>query len=88
MGEQPDRSERHARWGHIGRVSGCQVNYEVGDPLSGKPLLAVKMPNGFTYHVQELAFFNWYYRISPSTAVNAWYSLAGTFTADAGAVCK
>ena len=75
-------------WGHIGQVSGCQANYEVGDPLSGKPLLAVKMPNGFTYHVQELAFFDWYYRISPSTAVNAWYSMAGTFTADAGAVCK
>ena len=75
-------------WGHIGQVSGCQANYEVGDPLSGKPLLAVKMPNGFTYHVQELAFFNWFYRISPSTALNGWDSLAGTFTADAGAVCR
>jgi len=75
-------------WGHIGQVSGCQANYEVGDPLSGKPLLGVKMPNGFTYHLQELAFFDWYYRISPSTAVNACYSLAGTFTTGAGAVCK
>jgi hypothetical protein len=75
-------------WGHIGQVAGCQNNYEVGDPLSGAPLLSVKMANGFTYHVQDLAFFNWFYRISPSTAVNGWYSLAGNFTTDAGAVCK
>jgi hypothetical protein len=74
-------------WGHIGQVAGCQGNYEVGDPLSGKTLLSVKMANGFTYHVQDLAFFNWFYRISPSTAVNGWYSLAGNLITDAGVVC-
>jgi uncharacterized membrane protein YbjE (DUF340 family) len=45
------------------------------------------MANGFTYHVQDLAFFNWFYRISPSTAVNGWYSLAGNLITDAGVVC-
>lgn len=75
-------------WGHVGQVSGCQNNYEVGDPLSGTLMPAVKMPNGFTYHLQELAFFDWYYRITPSIGVNGWYSLKGTFKADAGAVCK
>ena len=75
-------------WGHIGQQAGCQGNYEVGDPLSGKPLLGVRMANGLTYHVQELAFFDWFYRISPSIGVNGWYSDAGTFTKNAGAVCK
>jgi hypothetical protein len=75
-------------WGHIGQVTGCQGNYEVGDPLSGTLMPAVKMPNGFTYHLQELAFFDWFYRVTPSIGVNGHYSLNGTFTADAGAVCK
>ncbi|MFY9947619.1 MAG: hypothetical protein WA261_02360 [Candidatus Sulfotelmatobacter sp.] len=74
-------------WGHIGQVSGCQNNYEVGDPLSGTLMPAVKMPNGFTYHLQELAFFDWYYRISPSNGVKGWYSDNDTFKSDAGAVC-
>jgi hypothetical protein len=74
-------------WGHLGQVPGCQNNYEVGDPLSGTLMPAVPMPNGFTYHLQELAFFDWYYRVSPSLGVNGWYSLNGAFTNDAGAVC-
>ena len=53
-------------WGHVGQVSGRQGNYEVGDPLSGTLMKTVKMPNNFTYHLQELAFFAWYYRVTPS----------------------
>jgi len=75
-------------WGNIGQVVGCQNNYEVGDPLSGTLMPAVKMPNGFTYHLQELAFFDWFYRVTPSIGVNGHDSLNGTFIADAGAVCK
>lgn len=75
-------------WGHIGQVIGCQNNYEVGDPLSGKLMPAVLMSNGFTYHLQEMAFFDWYYRITPSIGENGWYSMNGTFTAGGGAVCK
>jgi hypothetical protein len=75
-------------WGHIGQVSGCQGNYEVGDPLSGTLMPTVTMPNGFTYHLQELAFFDWFYRVTPSIGVNGWYSLNGTFKTDAGAVCN
>jgi hypothetical protein len=44
-------------WGHTGQVSGCQNNLEVGDPLTGTIVPPVVMPNGFTYHLQELAFF-------------------------------
>jgi hypothetical protein len=74
-------------WGHIGQVSGCQGNLEVGDPLSGTLLPPVKMPNGFSYHLQELAFFDWFFRISPSIGVNGWFSDEGTFLTGAGAVC-
>jgi hypothetical protein len=75
-------------WGNIGQVAGCQANYEVGDPLSGTLMPAVKMSNGFTYHLQELAFYGWFYRLSPSGGVHGWYSDNGTFKSDAGAVCK
>jgi hypothetical protein len=75
-------------WGHTGQVSGCQDNLEVGDPLSGRtaPLVPVTMPNGITYHGQELAFRDWFYRTT-SVGLNGWFSSRGTFTADAGPAC-
>ena len=73
-------------WGHIGQVSGCQSNLEVGDPLSGT-VLSIGMPNGLTYHPQELAFLSWFYRQVPSIGLNGWYSSNGSFTSDAGPVC-
>jgi hypothetical protein len=75
-------------WGHTGQVSGCQNDVEVGDPLSGTLFPSVAMPNGSTYHPQELAFFSWFYRQSPSIGVNGWFSDNGTFITGAGAVCK
>jgi hypothetical protein len=73
-----------APWGHTGQVTGCQSNLEVGDPLSGGPLISVAS-GGFTYHVQELAFFSWFYRQTPSIGVNSWYSDNGTFKTPAAA---
>ena len=73
-------------WGHTGQVSGCQNNFEVGDPLTGTAIPSVTMPNGFTYHLQELAFFSWFYG-APSIGVNNWFSDNGTFLQDAGPVC-
>jgi hypothetical protein len=70
-------------WGHIGQVSGCQSNLEVGDPLSGTNF-NIKL-GGFTYHSQELAFFSWFYRQKPSLGVNGWYSDQGTFKVPAKA---
>ena len=64
-------------WGHIGQVTGCQSNLEVGDPLSGTTFADTL--NGFTYHPQELAFFSWFYHQSPSLGVNGWFSNKGTF---------
>jgi hypothetical protein len=73
-------------WGNIGQVVGCQANLEVGDPLSGTFFPPVIL-NGFTYDPQELAFFAWFYRLSPSNGAGGLYSNNGTFTTGAGAVC-
>ncbi|HZO78062.1 MAG TPA: hypothetical protein VFB39_08465 [Solirubrobacteraceae bacterium] len=74
-------------WGHVGQVSGCQSNLEVGDPLSGKPSVNVKMANGVTYHNQELAFRDWFYR-TKSVGLNGWFSSRGTFKSNAGPACS
>ncbi|HEV2271961.1 MAG TPA: hypothetical protein VGR92_21105 [Steroidobacteraceae bacterium] len=73
-------------WGHIGQVGGCQENLEVGDPLTGTAMPPVTMPNGFTYQLQELAFFSWFFG-GQSLGVNGWFSSNGSFTMDAGPLC-
>jgi hypothetical protein len=77
----PDTINPTPSWGHIGQVSACQANLEVGDPLSGTTFTDTH--NGFTYHPQELAFFSWFYHQKPSLGVNGWYSDQGTFTTPA-----
>lgn len=79
----PSTANPTPAWGHIGQVSGCQSNLEVGDPLSGTTFKTSL--NGFTYHPQELAFFSWFYRQKPSEGVNGWYSDQGTFKTPAKA---
>ncbi len=74
-------------WGHTGQVPGCQGNLEVGDPLSGTEAPRIVMPNGFTYHLQELAFFSWFYS-SRSVGVSGWFSDNGTFLTNAGPPCQ
>lgn len=74
-------------WGHLGQVSGCQNNLEVGDPLSGTLFPAVKMPNNITYNLQELAFFSWFFS-TPSIGAGGKFSNNGTFVSDAGAICS
>lgn len=68
-------------WGHIGQVSGCQKNLEVGDPLSGTsfPLTF----SGFTYHPQELVFFDWFFRTA-SEGTAGRYSFNGTLATTQG----
>jgi len=74
-------------WGHVGQQTGCQGNMEVGDPLSGTLAPPIFNPeNGFTYHMQELAFFSWFYG-APSVGIHGWFSNNDTFTHDAGPVC-
>lgn len=65
-------------WGHTGQVSTCQSNLEVGDPLSGHE---ISLKTGsYTYHVQELAYYSWFYHQVPSIGLHGWYSNQGTFT--------
>jgi len=74
-------------WGHTGQVGGCQGNLEVGDPLTGNNVSSVTMPNGFTYNLQELAFFSWFFG-APTIGLNGWFSDNGTFLHDAGPPCR
>ncbi|MBV8866835.1 MAG: hypothetical protein JO210_15680 [Acidobacteriaceae bacterium] len=74
-------------WGHTGQVAGCQGNLEVGDPLSGTNAPPIVMPNGFTYHLQELAFFSWFFG-TPSIGIHGWFSNNATFLTDAGPPCQ
>jgi hypothetical protein len=76
-------------WGHIGQVGGCQGNFEVGDPLSGTQW--VYTFNGFNYHLQDLAFISWFYRLTPAAGwhlgTDGKYSFRGTFTGVESSIC-
>jgi hypothetical protein len=65
-------------WGNLGQVSGCQNNFEDGDPLTGT-LMPPVSSGGFTYHLQELAYFSWFYGAVPSLGLGGKYSSNGTF---------
>ena len=47
----------------------------------------VKGKNGYTYTLQELAYFSYFYG-GPSIAASGWYSNNNTLTTDAGPVCS
>lgn len=65
-------------WGHVGQVTGCQTNLEDGDPVTGNAFTATM--NGFTYHPEDLVFFSWFARQTPSIAVNGWYTFLNGFS--------
>ena len=65
-------------WGHVGQVGGCQDNLEVGDPVTGSAFTVTL--NGFTYHPEDLVFFSWFARETPSRAVNGQYTFLNAFS--------
>ena len=71
-------------WGHVGQVSGCQNNLEVGDPLTGTPFIVHF--HGFTYHPQELAYFSWFYRKEPFGSGQE-FSFEGSFEQSQHKLC-
>ena len=77
--DDPFTNNATPSWGNIGQVSGCQGNLEVGDPLTPTNVPPVTV-NGYTYHLQELAFFSWFYHQSPSIGAGGKFSNNGTFT--------
>jgi len=66
----PGRLHRFACW-YTPRSRG---SLEVRDPLTGANIQPVLGPNGFTYNLQELAFFSWPYG-APSIAVNGCFRI-------------
>jgi hypothetical protein len=66
-------------WGTA--VTGCSSDLEVGDPLTQSDFSVVTP--GFTYHIQELAYFSWFARNVPSIAINGRYSVESTFVTPA-----
>jgi hypothetical protein len=70
-------------WGHVGQQPNCQNNLEVGDPLTGTVYNggAGITLNGFTYHPQELVYFNWFTQQTKFANYGAddVYSMSGTF---------
>jgi hypothetical protein len=84
--DDPSGNNPTPAWGNIGQVGGCQGNLEVGDPLSGTEFVPNVTLNGFTYHLQELAFFSWFYAgTGPSIAAGGKFSDNGTFSGGAKA---
>src|SRR5579875_1542833 len=56
---------------------GCNSYLEVGDPLVGVVFTVSGYSND---HLQDVAFFSWFARQSPSKAINGQYTYLGTFT--------
>jgi hypothetical protein len=68
-------------WGGIGQVAGCTSVLENGDPLATTLMPGVTL-GGFTYHLQEVAYFSWFYG-GPSLAAHGKYSSNGTLAGPA-----
>ncbi len=68
-------------WGNIGQVSGCQNNWETGDPLSGTMFPTISATNGVDYHMQDLAFWGWFYdaHLGPQPGAGGKFSMGGAF---------
>lgn len=77
----PTTSNTSPSWGHVGQVTTCSTQFEIADPLTGTGF--TQPFNGFNYHFPDLGFISWFFRESPSQAVNNSYSFAGTFTSPA-----
>jgi hypothetical protein len=63
-----------------------EIDAWMNAPWTGTAIPSVTIPNGFTYHLQKLAFFSWFFG-APSIGVNGWFSDNGAFVTDAGPPC-
>lgn len=64
----------------------CGFYFEPSGPLNGVEIPPVIMPNGFGYHLPELAFMSWFFG-GNSIGVNGWFSNNNTLQSDAGPPC-
>ena len=74
------------KWGGIGQEKGsdCSTSWENGDPLNTTLMPVINM-NGMDFHVQELAFFNWFFakKTAKSVGTGGKFSSNGTFSGPA-----
>lgn len=77
-------------WGKVGQVqvsstnpTGCSNQWEAGDPLTGK-LMPPIIVGGYPYHMQELAFFSFFFNspIDPSVGASYFIYRQGTFSSN------
>jgi hypothetical protein len=73
--------------GKVGVSPACQKYSAAAAPSSDWLLPAVPMPNGVSYHPQELTFQSWF-QGAPSTGAGALYSNNSSLAVDAGPVCQ
>lgn len=67
-------------WGGVGQFpTSCSNEFEVGDPLTGHYMTAMSSDN-YPYHLQEIAFFNWFFGGTTNYGAGGLYSSNGTFT--------
>lgn len=81
-------------WGKLGQVqpmpdnpSGCANTWEAGDPLTGKLMPPMMVPSDYykyPYHMQELAFFSFFFNSPTDPSVGASYYIykQGTFSSN------
>jgi hypothetical protein len=76
-------------WGYLGSFpNGCSTILEVGDPVNGRsaPLINI---GGHNFHVQELAFFSWFFDVNGAISLGAGgkFSSNGKFTGPSKSPC-
>jgi hypothetical protein len=74
-------------WSDPQSSGACASTLEVGDPMHDAALPPALVMNGYSYHVQELAFFSWFFNgpSVPSYGAGGSFSSNGTFSGPAPA---
>ncbi len=64
-----------------GQNGACQFNFETGDVVEALPngTFSIRAANGFTYHLQDIAFIWYFLHTIPSPAIGGRYTLNGIF---------
>lgn len=68
-----------------GQNGACMSIFETGDVVEALPngVFSMRGVNGFTYHLQDVAFLWYFLRTTPSPAINGRYTLNGIFSSPA-----
>ena len=74
-------------WNNPESAGTCSTKLEVGDPMLHAAVPPALVMNGYSYHVQELAFFSWFFNgpNAPSYGAGGYFSSNGTFSGPAPA---